>query len=156
MSCVWIFSLEGIRSHSITSVCGCEYLDFETVLPIRTTASVILATAPKWHMFTLKWQSLPVALVTMTGRKEEVRWHGYRVTKSMKVGWMDGWTKYQTLTWESVYHFLFPTNSQHCFAFFVFFLFFYHDHSRSLTLTLSVYYCNHDDKGPSTLAKWPS
>ncbi len=41
----------------------------ETLLPRRTTASVVSA----WQMFTLKWQSPLVAVGIMTGAKEEVK-----------------------------------------------------------------------------------
>lgn len=53
---------------------------FETVL--SRTASVILASAPKWCMFAFKRQSLRVDAVIMMGAKEEVRWCYYRAKQS--------------------------------------------------------------------------
>jgi len=47
-----------------------EISDKKTTIPRRSTAPVISASAAKWHMFTLKWQRTPVAVVIMMEAKK--------------------------------------------------------------------------------------
>lgn len=52
----------------------------------------------------------------LSGAKEEIVWGCCRVTKSTdgrgRGGWIDGWTKCQTLTWDTAVHFPFHTHTQ--------------------------------------------